>query len=153
MALDALNAQISAALKERSESERTRNLIRGTLLLWHDHLDAAHSIAQEIEDSDGSLLHAMMHRRELDYWNSKYWFRRAGRHACYPAIAGNVRPFLINEHAPLADQLTPRGVWEPAAFVDACEMAAGRKAGETNQQVLQKVQRFEFLSFLEHLCA
>src|SRR3954470_17321708 len=53
-------------------------LLKAALLLWNDHLDESHTIAQEIENADGSMLHAIMHRREPDYFNSKYWWRRVG---------------------------------------------------------------------------
>ncbi len=50
--------------------------------LWHDKKgdwEAAHNIAQEIETSDGSWVHAYLHRVEGDEWNAGYWYRRAGR--------------------------------------------------------------------------
>src|SRR5262245_3674168 len=40
------------------------------LWLAHDFLDESHAISQEIETPDGSYWHAIMHRREPDYWNS-----------------------------------------------------------------------------------
>ena len=54
------------------------------LALWHDargDWDAAHAIAQGIDDRDGAWLHAYLHRREGDPANAGYWYRRAGRAA------------------------------------------------------------------------
>ena len=48
------------------------------LWLYVDDLDRSHTLSQAIETPIGSLWHGIMHRREGDFWNSKYWFRRAG---------------------------------------------------------------------------
>jgi hypothetical protein len=50
--------------------------------LWHDargDWDRAHSIAQDIDDESGSLVHAYLHRKEGDLGNAGYWYRRARR--------------------------------------------------------------------------
>ena len=50
--------------------------------LWHDargDWDAAHRVAQDIEDSDGAWIHAYLHRKEGDTSNAAYWYRRAGK--------------------------------------------------------------------------
>ena len=50
--------------------------------LWWDakgDWDRAHEIAQEDHSSDGSWVHAYLHRKEGDLANARYWYRRAGR--------------------------------------------------------------------------
>jgi len=52
------------------------------LALWHDargDWDRAHTIAQDIDDEPGSLVHAYLHRKEGDLGNAGYWYRRAHR--------------------------------------------------------------------------
>ncbi len=41
--------------------------------------DRAHRIAQDDDTSDGSWVHAYLHREEGDIGNAHYWYRRAGR--------------------------------------------------------------------------
>lgn len=41
---------------------------------WHK----AHEIAQNISTSDGSRVHAYLHRKEGDLSNAGYWYRRGG---------------------------------------------------------------------------
>lgn len=50
--------------------------------LWYDakgDWERAHDIAQEIAGSDGSWIHAYLHRKEGDQGNAGYWYRRAGK--------------------------------------------------------------------------
>jgi hypothetical protein len=50
--------------------------------LWHDargDWDAAHRVAQDVDDEDGAWVHAYLHRKEGDDGNAAYWYRRAGR--------------------------------------------------------------------------
>ena len=94
--------------------------LRALALLWHDQLESAHAISQTLEDALGSHLHGMMHRREGDYGNAKYWFRRAGSIPCLATLAATVagRPGLAF--------LAVSGQWQADAFVDCCaSVAAG----------------------------
>jgi hypothetical protein len=50
--------------------------------LWYDgknNWQKAHEIAQDVESSDGSWIHAYLHRKEGDAFNAAYWYRRAGK--------------------------------------------------------------------------
>jgi hypothetical protein len=44
--------------------------------LWHDargDWEAAHRVAQDVDDRDGAWVHAYLHRKEGDLGNAGYW--------------------------------------------------------------------------------
>jgi len=50
--------------------------------LWHDgrgEWDAAHAVAQDIDDATGAWIHAYLHRKEGDLGNAAYWYQRASQ--------------------------------------------------------------------------
>lgn len=101
------------------------NLWKGGLFYALDDLDAAHRFFQEDGSPEGSYWHGMLHRREGDFGNSLYWIRRAGRMQVDGWESG----------------------FNPAAFVGACEKAAG--AG-TDPEPLLKSQRREWEAMMQH---
>jgi len=140
----ALNSVLDNSFRDTNLSATNQQLIRALVLLWHDHLDASHTLSQGIENPDGSLVHAIMHRREPDYSNSKYWWRRVGRHPCFSEITRRVTDFMKSKgERDLAAKLAPRGEWDAFAFVDACEAAAGLPAADTRVRLLREIQRIE----------
>ena len=49
--------------------------------LWFDAVgdwNSAHEIVQNMDDTMAARIHAYLHRKEGDDWNSQYWHRRAG---------------------------------------------------------------------------
>jgi len=150
----ALQDTLDEALPRLKVSEERQQLIRALVLLWHDHLEAAHVIAQMIDNSDGAFVHGMMHRREPDYGNAKYWFRRVGNHPAFPVIAQRAAALLDAKAQPtLLGRLTPKGGWDAIAFVDLCEAAANKKTGDTSVSLLREIQRIETEVLLETFCS
>ncbi len=166
----ALNAKLDSLFRAADLALERQQLIRSLVLLWHDHLDDAHTLAQCIENPDGSFVHAIMHRREPDYFNAKYWWRRVGAHPAFPEIARRVGELLTGSrrreeadpdltgkfrlltlaatNADFAKRLVPAGKWDASAFVDLCE---GAKT-ESVTQTLREVQRVEFAVLLDFFC-
>ncbi|MEM7231192.1 MAG: hypothetical protein AAF517_03405 [Planctomycetota bacterium] len=97
--------------------------VRSGLLLRANLLDESHEISQSIHTSTGSYWHGIMHRREGDYSNAKYWFRQVGTHPAYDE---------------LAEALGESG-WDPFDFVDRCSRSHGRSSDE-----LERIQETEF---------
>jgi hypothetical protein len=144
LALDALNEKLDAFLARHALPPAVHQLIRSALLLWHDHLDASHRLSQDLHTVDGSFLHGIMHRREPDYGNSKYWFHRVGRHPVFSELAEKATALLDSKsEKALQTELLPGGNWDPFAFVDACEKVAGR-GSQPRTDLLRSIQALEF---------
>src|SRR4051794_10791244 len=149
----ALSPRFESVFKEAGVGRTEQDLIRSAVLLWHDDLDESHTISQSIESPDGSYVHGIMHRREPDYGNSKYWFRRVGKHATFSKLAEKAAVTIQKAEAKdLAARLIHRGEWDPFAFVDECERAARLPKQDPRVQVLREIQALEIRSLLEHFC-
>ncbi len=149
-----LDQKLDRFARETRLAARLHAPVRAAALLWHDYLDESHTISQYLGDAGGSFLHGIMHRREPDYGNARYWFHRVGKHPCFPDIARQVTRLLETkgENA-LAAGLAPGGDWDPFAFVEACEKVAGRPSSDQRVQTLKSIQEIEFDCLLAHLLA
>ena len=108
------------------------------LWLYHDFLDESHTLSQDLSTVEGSYWHGIMHRREPDYDNAKYWFRRVGSHPVFEP--------LRQRAAKLADAaggefLRTQAAWDPYAFIDLCEAA---ERGRGPEALCRQVQRVEW---------
>ena len=145
-----LEEQLKPLLEASGLPIERRQLVRALVLLWHDHLNAAHVIAQDHEGPDGAFVHGIMHRREPDFGNAAYWFRRVGRHPAFAEIGSQAAILLRStSHRDLVAKLPSNGEWDPFAFIDACARASSNSA--RSQSELRELQRIEFSALLSHL--
>ncbi len=104
------------------------------LWLRFNFLDESHSLSQGIATPSGSYCHGIMHRREPDYANAKYWFRRVGEHPIFDRLAASVAKLAGNELSmPAIVAMGRQSPWDPFLFVDLCAAIAGRDERESEQ--------------------
>jgi hypothetical protein len=119
------------------------------LWLWHDFLDESHSISQEIDTPAGSFWHGIMHRREGDFGNAKYWFRRVGPHPVFGSLAVAAKEEAASQDTASAMAGEFAGDWDPYRFVDSCERAV--KSGEaSDHDLLRRIARREWQLLFDH---
>ena len=126
-------------------------LVESALWLLAGELDRSHSVSQTIDTPDGSFWHGIMHRREGDFWNAKYWFRRVGRHSVMERLVDHI---ASHQDMFSASQLPTQGLLNAssaaATLVDLCEKAV---ASQCHWQAhLQQICWWEWQLLLEHAC-
>jgi hypothetical protein len=126
--VEAIRPALESILFADLDRERA-NDCRAGLWLAFGFLDESHAVSQESTTREGSYWHALMHRREPDAGNAKYWFRKVGAHPVYAMLCGE------------ATKLGWR-VWDAMAFVDECE--AHRGTGDEREALLREVQSAEW---------
>jgi hypothetical protein len=109
-------------------------LVRGGVLYALDAIHEAHAIFQDAKGDLGSYWHGMMHRREGDFDNARYWFRRSG-----------ILPFFSELHRAASESsalMARQSNWDPYVFTGECEQS---RFGETEGlNELLALQRAEF---------
>jgi len=139
MALAAAHPLLSSAPVAR------HRVLEGLALLWHDHGEEAHEIAQSREgEPDHDLLHAIFHRREGDYENAGYWFGRVGKHPCYPILAENLS--VLPLPPALRATLLPKGLWSAPVFNAEVRHRAREESSATETLVMIQAEEFRALA-------
>jgi hypothetical protein len=117
------------------------------LWLWHDALEESHTLSQKLDTPDGAYWHAIMHRREGDFSNSKYWLARCRNHPCGAAMAKSLAE--LNQSDPA---LVSTGGWDPFAFVDLVEQVHDRPSDPRRPMVIA-LQQLEWRVLFAHCAA
>ncbi len=140
-----LKEKLKTAIPQAGVSDKNVNIVQSAAFLWHDHLDESHKISQGIKGADGSFVHGIMHRREPDYSNAKYWFNQVGSHPTFPEISNRAKAVLTDSSLSYLTE----GDWDSFAIVDA---VASARLGSEEYSLLQQVQQTEFEVLLERFC-
>lgn len=109
------------------------------LWLIHNFLDESHRISQDIETPSGSFWHGIMHRREGDYSNAKYWFRRVGTHPIFEDLAAAAAHLARNQQptSSAAQRVASGGRWDPMAMVDW--VSAAVRGGDADRALCEQI--------------
>jgi hypothetical protein len=122
------HAQSEFGGPQPTDRDMTACCMAGVWLL-HDYLDESHAISQGIDTISGSFWHGIMHRREGDFSNAKYWFRHVGKHPAFDGIGQRAAELAaVRGQEPLVKKLITSGTWDPFAFVDLVESAVRGQA-------------------------
>ena len=113
------------------------------LWLHFDFLDESHELSQQIQRVEGSYWHGVMHRREGDFANASYWFRRAGSLPFLADLGPAAAQLYKGELVGAALARIARGeAWDPFLFVDICKECTGGTG--SIEPVCRKLQRLEW---------
>jgi hypothetical protein len=136
---------------ERIVSEAFARAVQSGLYLWNDCLDESHRLSQKIETETGSYWHAIMHRREPDYANSKHWWRKVGEHPLFPEVRASALRALSDVKGgwglEARRRLEASDGWLPFEFVDWCEACAGSAEA---RPILERIQVEEIKLLLKY---
>ncbi|WP_052476179.1 hypothetical protein [Cohnella kolymensis] len=157
-----LDAEI-AALPEadlaagRPDGELSAPAWKAALHLWNDSLEAAHSLIEHLDTQTGSAVHGIIHRREGDYDNARYWVRRTGDHPAYHSLQIRVQAQLRQQRLPAGAvgealaAMIGQGSWNPYLFTNVIEIQETRSSDDTARHILEQLQQLELEAMLRYL--
>jgi hypothetical protein len=144
--LKALRVETAFARQTVHDADMAACCLAG-LWLRHDYLDQSHKISQDIDTTSGSYWHGILHRREPDFSNSKYWFRRVGHHPIFDALHAEAVEIAAHFDDASARQVAAWPRWDAFAFVDLCQAVIGN--GQPGERLCMEIQAVEWRLLFE----
>jgi hypothetical protein len=132
-----------AFLRSKIVDQNMANACLSGLWLLFNYLEESHTISQSIETTTGSFWHAIMHRREGDFFNSKYWFKRVDDHPVYGSLTRVAKELVSTAQS--HDSITflsKQNHWNPFDFVDLVEACLSGKS--PHELLCRQIQQCEW---------
>lgn len=146
--IDGLTAELAFKGFEVADRLMAQSCIAGIFLL-NNRLEASHKISQEIESQTGSYWHGLMHRREPDFGNVKYWFRQVNNHPVWCDLCTYANDLTQEQTAEaVTDFLREQKVWVPYKFIDLCESALSSRT--EIEQLCREIQMHESILLFDY---
>ncbi len=123
------------------DDDMCRACIAGIWLRF-DFLDISHTISQGIHCATGSYWHGIMHRREPDYSNSKYWFDRVGNHPLFETLGRHASELAAASDTDLNAAWLKTGRWDSFGFVDLCQRY--ESSDSPQEQLCREIAQLEW---------
>jgi hypothetical protein len=154
------DASVQPALRAMTDQTISRNrrvrmphdaqALHAGLWLLFDFMTESHDISQQIATPSGSYWHGILHRREPDAFNAKYWMARVGEHPISPELLDDAREIAqntpANSGAPMIAKFGTLQKWDGAWFADQCCSAQSAEATE----ILLEIQRREWALLFDY---
>ena len=137
--------------EQRCEASSTS----AALWLLAGELERSHFVSQTLASSDGSWWHGMMHRREGDFSNAKYWFRKANGHPVVAQLAAVIESRRL-ELVAITEPFASFPFEQPPvpnerlldALTDGIERTTVRSPGQAN--LFQRIAWWEWQLLFHH---
>jgi len=118
--------------------------------LWNGFLDHSHELSQSFDTYEAAWWHGIMHRREPDASNAKYWFRKVGDHPLFSTLGERVRLYASKADLPTEAQwLSQCQHWNPSQFIDSCETVRCG-SNESLRKIFCEVAAIEWYTLFEY---
>ena len=166
LALDQDGQRLIPLVSGRCSSQEARSLLKkqkptdlfsharapeaalGGLFLYFSCFEECHELVQDVDSSEGSFWHAILHRQEPDAGNAAYWFRHTGTHPIFPSLAQAAEE-IVAKYSEV--EFRSGAKWDPFSFIEFSEKARHRPAS-TSETAALEIQRAEWQLLFDY-CA
>ena len=116
-------------------------LLRAGLFYYHNAIEDSHREAAKGEGDLAAYWHGMVHRREGDFDNARYWMRRAGEQPVFQEMHGR--------SADGAPNMNRQSNWDPSLFINLCEQY--KYGAHEYKKEIGTLQRVEFAVMFDYV--
>ncbi|HEV7298996.1 MAG TPA: hypothetical protein VGN72_06480 [Tepidisphaeraceae bacterium] len=140
--LDGVTPATVLVAPARDEGEAA--LVLAGLWLLHDWLEPSHTLSQGVETANGSFWHAVLHRREGDFNNARYWYGKCRNHPVMATLATEGQAIVKASNASDDARTITRNGWDTYAMVDFVESVYDAADDHPPVQLARDLQNLEW---------